>query len=255
MKVVDREVPLDRHLRRLRRHGGALSAATASAITKTEDICPPSRRGIEQTKRACRCCSSSSPPRKSRSPCPNRSKPCSRPDPDRRVQSLDPRRPLDERGRCREGHGLDAETRRHVSRRALRASAGRRSEGRRRRCRGVLCRGWASGDRQPGTAMPGRWAHRPTSATQRSRACQAPDFTLPDVDGKPRTLSEAAPARRSSSHLWPVGEAAASTCPCGRPSTAELKDRVHGRGRGRRESRRGSRAGRGSKRPSRTTGS
>ena len=46
------------------------------------------------------------------------------------------------------------------------------------------------GGRQRGRARSGRWARRPTSATPRSKGLQAPDFTLPDVDGMPRTLSQ-----------------------------------------------------------------
>jgi hypothetical protein len=47
---------------------------------------------------------------------------------------------------------------------------------------------------------------------------QAPDFTLPDLDGKLHSLSQYE-ARKSSWFRGPRGEVAALTCPCGRVST------------------------------------
>ena len=47
---LDREVPLDRHLRQLRRLRPAPSAATASASTDPAEIMPAIQRGIEQTE-------------------------------------------------------------------------------------------------------------------------------------------------------------------------------------------------------------
>ena len=65
---LDREVSLDRHLRRLRGHGARASAATASASRSPATSSRRSSAASRRPRRASRRCSSSSPPRKSTSP-------------------------------------------------------------------------------------------------------------------------------------------------------------------------------------------
>ena len=117
--------------------------------------------------------------------------------------------------RCAPAHGARARRRRRSrrARGAARSTAGVR----RRRARRM------------------RSAPSATERGARLASLEAPDFTLPDLDGHVRTPSPISAARRCCSSPGPPGEGAATTCRSGRHCTTSCGDaglhRRHGRAR------------------------
>ena len=82
-----------------------------------------------------------------------------------------------------------------------------------------------------------RRAAAASSAATRSQMLVAPDFELPDLDGAPHTPVGVAGHRSGCSTPSPPGEAAATTCPGGRPCTTSSPTRTSSSSRSRSTSR------------------
>jgi hypothetical protein len=93
----------------------------------------------------------------------------------------------------------------------------------------------------------------PEDRSQALAGLTAPDFELPDLAGVPHRLS-ALRRRRSSSPPGRPGEAAALTCPCGRPCTTRSRTRTSWWSPSRRRAAAPSTRANGSSRPRRPTG-
>ena len=174
-------------------------------VTKPEDIIPAIKRGIEQTKKGVPVLLEFITSKEV-----TISVPITRrrdgvtmtviltPTAEHKVAG--PRRPVDECGRRREGHRLDAEARRHVPRRALRALPAAAVKG------GDVdvAAFWTKLGGPVIASEDGEVWALGAPADERNAALEgleAPDFTLPDIDGTPRTLVPAARQEGLPRHL------------------------------------------------------